>query len=440
MKQNQKEIKPKEGAIPAARMVWLVLWMLAFLPVGTSQDLPYVRNVVNTLASPEMAGRGYQYEADRKAARFIREELKAAGVQPLGNDYFQPVVFPVNSIVGQTHLSLDGKTLMPGVDYFISARSKGVDKKYRLLWLTKEMVTDARKMKRLKQKDLSGTILVIDTSIQKNSQMGDFYKQLYYGNPLKAAGMIRLADKPGWHISDGYQEIDYLVLTIREELVSRKHKTLSVKFSNHFEPEYNSQNVAGMIRGSVHPDSFIVFTAHYDHLGMMGTAVLPGANDNASGTAFILDLARYYAKNQPEYSVAFLAFTGEEAGLLGSTHYAAKPLFPLEQISMLINFDMVGTGSDGITVVNGSVFEEDFNRLDSLNRAEGLLKQVKVRGESANSDHHPFHKQGVKAFFIYTMGDEFREYHNIYDAPEALPFTAYESLFRLMVKFIRISM
>jgi Zn-dependent M28 family amino/carboxypeptidase len=196
--------------------------------------------------------------------------------------------------------------------------------------------------------------------------------------------------------------------------------------------------VVAYIKGSVKPDSFLVFSAHYDHLGKMGPALFPGANDNASGTSMILDLARYYnlPENKPRYSIAFMAFSGEEAGLLGSTHYVSEPLFPLKSIRFLINLDMVGTGSKGIKVVNGASFEKEFNILSDINKAKGYLADVGKRGPSAHSDHHPFFEKGVPAVFIYTTGDEFKEYHNIYDVPEKLPFTKYEALFHLLTDFV----
>src|SRR5690606_25921598 len=116
------------------------------------------------------------------------------------------------------------------------------------------------------------------------------------------------------------------------------------KITVEIQPEYrshNARNVIGYIKGTAFPDSFIVFSAHYDHLGMMGKqALFPGANDNASGVAMMLDIMHHYKKNPPAYSVCFMAFAGEEAGLLGSYYYTEKPLFPLGQIAMLINLDL----------------------------------------------------------------------------------------------------
>ncbi|HRZ21864.1 MAG TPA: M28 family peptidase, partial [Bacteroidales bacterium] len=128
--------------------------------------------------------------------------------------------------------------------------------------------------------------------------------------------------------------------------------------------------------------------------------------------------------------------SGEEAGLLGSEYYAGHPLFPLEKIRFLINLDLVSTGSDGIMVINGEEFNEEFELLVSLNREENLVKEVKKRGPSNNSDHYPFYRRGVPCFFIHTLG-EYSEYHTVDDKPERLPFSAYNEFFTLLTLFVQ---
>lgn len=204
-----------------------------------------------------------------------------------------------------------------------------------------------------------------------------------------------------------------------------------------FVPEIKSSNVTGYIWGKAVTDTFIVFTAHYDHLGMLGRYVIfPGANDNASGTAMLLTLAKYFSRpeNQPNYSIAFIAFAGEEAGLLGSMHYVRNPIIPLKKIKFLVNLDILGTGDEGITVVNATKHPQEFGLLEQLNRENGWLPLVKSRGPAANSDHYPFSEAGVKSFFIYTMGG-IKAYHDIYDRPETLPLNKFGDLFQLLIAF-----
>jgi len=102
----------------------------------------------------------------------------------------------------------------------------------------------------------------------------------------------------------------------------------------------------------------------------------------------------------------------------------------------LINLDMVGTGSTGITVVNGTKFKTEFEKLVEINNENKFISEVKERGEACNSDHCPFYLKGVPSFFIYTTGNEYREYHNIKDCPDAVPLTAYNGLFKLIENFL----
>jgi hypothetical protein len=97
---------------------------------------------------------------------------------------------------------------------------------------------------------------------------------------------------------------------------------------------------------------------------------------------------------------------------------------------------MVGTGSEGITVVNGIAYKGLYDDMVEINAKNNYLPKVKDRGEACNSDHCPFYQKGVKSIFIYTMGKEHLEYHTIDDANDEFPFTAYEGLFRLLTDYV----
>jgi aminopeptidase YwaD len=220
--------------------------------------------------------------------------------------------------------------------------------------------------------------------------------------------------------------------------ISREHKSIRLNIDSYFAAKYNSQNVAAYVRGREVNDTFIVVTAHYDHLGMIGTKVLfPGANDNASGVAMMLSLARHFSQpdQTPRYSVAFIAFGAEEAGLLGSKYYVDNPLFSLNRVKFVVNLDLVGTGEEGITVVNATEYPERFRVLDSLNRNGDYVLKVNQRGKAANSDHYYFSEAGVPAFFIYAMGG-IQAYHDVFDRAETLPLTEFEDLTKLIAEFI----
>jgi aminopeptidase YwaD len=163
----------------------------------------------------------------------------------------------------------------------------------------------------------------------------------------------------------------------------------------------------------------------------------PGANDNASGVTMMINLAKYFSKpeNAPPYSIIFCAFGSEEIGLLGSLHFVEKPLVPLKNIRFLLNLDILGTGVDGITTVNATVYKAEFDRLVKINDKKQLLKQIKPRGEACISDHCFFHKSGVPSFYSYTMGG-ISEYHNIYDKSETLTLEEFDDLLLLFAEFL----
>jgi Zn-dependent M28 family amino/carboxypeptidase len=192
----------------------------------------------------------------------------------------------------------------------------------------------------------------------------------------------------------------------------------------------------GMVRGTAVPDSFIAVTAHYDHLGRMGfDATFPGASDNASGTAMMLQLAAHYAKNPQRYSMLFIAYSGEEAGLRGSSFYVKHPLVPLDRMRFLVNLDIMGDAKDGVTVVNATEFPEEFSMLENLNKKGDYLPQVRSRGKAANSDHYFFSEAGVPAFFLYSNGGA-GYYHDVFDKPATLALTNIDKVMKLLMDFV----
>jgi len=406
------------------RIILIAAFLFALI-LCKGQDLDYVKYVVDTLCSPSMHGRGYVKKGDRIAAGFIRDEFVKLGINHFGEDYLQPFNININTFPKKISVKVGDKTLQPGTDWIVYCSSPSVKGKYNLYYVP----DDYRSSDEIGA-DLSKQFLIGKSSIEK----------AVIENPFEGPGIIYINEDPlWWHISNGRSVDNMMTLKVREESLPPNVKTVSVKIKNKYLKNYKTQNVIGYIEGKNHPEKFFVFTAHYDHLGMMGSETYyPGAHDNASGTAMIMDLARHYAlpDNQPDYSIAFIAFGAEEVGLFGSAFYNNNPVFPLESIRFLINLDMVSTGIDGIMVVNGKVLEREFQNLVAINDENALLKEIKSRGPARNSDHYYFYENGVPSFFIYTLGD-YPYYHRTNDVPENLPFTEYNDLFTLMTLFTK---
>jgi len=176
-----------------------------------------------------------------------------------------------------------------------------------------------------------------------------------------------------------------------------------------------SKNVAGILPGTTRPDETIVYSAHWDHLGVGepdagGDRIYNGAQDNATGVAALLELARVHASRpRPARSVVFLAVTAEEKGLLGSEYYANRPLYPPEKTVAVLNMDSMATSGPARDVgVRGSnqVFLED--DLEKLAVAAGRRLSPDPRPEAGSffrSDHFSFAKVGVPALSIGSGDD-----------------------------------
>ncbi len=393
---------------------------------GTAQDIRYAKEVIDTMTAPGMHGRGYVERGDLRAAEYLRKEFRKHQLQPVGDRYFQPFSFSVNTFPGDVAVSINGKPLTPGVDYLVDPHSGKKKGTYNIF-----PITSANYRGSLDK--LKNSFLLIDKS-KSRSEEEKAAMDLWITDPQGASGVILIEEhKLTWSVSR--QRFKYPVIRILRASLPADAAAITVRIRNKYCKKYRTQNVIGMFNGASQPDTFIVFSAHYDHLGRMGRdTYFPGANDNASGVSMLLNLAAHYNLHRPYYSTLFIAFAGEEAGLMGSAYYVKNPLIPLPQMKFLVNMDLLGTGDDGLMVVNGAVYKKAFARMDTINRNKGYVKSLQKRGRARNSDHFWFSENGVPAFFIYTLGGV-AHYHDIKDVAATLPLTDYDDVFRLVRDF-----
>lgn len=405
-----------------------VLYLLLGGHFSQAQDKNYAREILKVLCDASFHGRGYVSQGDQLAATYIQKQFETLGLEKYNQSYFQNFEVSVNTLPNELVLNINGKRLQPGVEYLIDPSSPTVNKTLKGFYLKESKSNDWEPLKRLLS-NKSKHILVIDGANIKPYILN----KLKFSTEIELGGLALISDKKlTWHASTIQSPRPFL--TLKKEAIDGKVKNVELKVEASFQKNYKTQSVIGKIKGK--SDSIIVMSAHYDHLGRMGKLThFPGANDNASGIALMLDLASNYAKSIPKYTMVFMAFGAEELGLLGSAYFVKHPTFPLSDIKFMLNFDISGTGDDGIQVVNGTIFKAQFDQLKRINSSNNLLKQVKVRGESCNSDHCPFYRNGVPSFFIYTLGG-IQAYHDIYDRSETLPLTAYDNYFKLISLFI----
>ncbi|MBN8727907.1 MAG: M28 family peptidase [Xanthomonadales bacterium] len=176
-----------------------------------------------------------------------------------------------------------------------------------------------------------------------------------------------------------------------------------------------SKNVVARVEGSSRPDETIIYSAHWDHLGIgapdaSGDRIYNGAVDNATGIAALIEMARAFARGpRPERSVVFLAVTAEEKGLLGSEYYASKPLYPLATTVAVINMDALDPGGKARNfTVSGSAKSGLLDLLVKDGKAMGLAYTPDSHPEAGyfyRSDHFPFAKRGVPALSFGSGND-----------------------------------
>jgi hypothetical protein len=416
----------------------LLFIITAFCLGGSAQDLNYAKEIVKTLSSPEFKGRGYVGNGHKIAAKYISKQYAEIGLKSFGENYFQPFEIDANTFPSKMGLKLNGETLIPGEDYIIDPKSASLKGEFPVVVIREKDLLNKTKLADV-VRNSSGKVLILD---ETNSEVEDAEDKktikevvdyLKFSPEVPSVATIIYTDKKlTWSGSTIQKPKTSFIVNKKLNLESISEVSIKVK-ARFITCETN--NVVGYLEGTEKPDSFLVVLGHYDHLGKMGSKMyIPGANDNASGISMLLSLAKYYKENPHKYSIVFIALGAEEMGILGAKYYVKNPLFDLDRIRFLVNFDMAGTGDEGIKVVNGTVFRKEFDLLNELNKQNNYIHSVNIRGESCNSDHCMFYQQGVPSFFIYTMGG-IQAYHDIYDRFETLPFTAFEGYSELMINF-----
>jgi hypothetical protein len=292
------------------------------------------------------------------------------------------------------------------------------------------------------------------------------------GQPLRASAPTQALDDagqiPAFSVSDkvlsellsalGEQPADLqraIDSPLRPRSAALLDTTIELRSKNSEQSRGISFNAAGLLEGSdpVLKRETILITAHYDHLGVRNGRVYPGANDNASGTVAVMELARLFAASarRPRRSLLFIVFGSEEELMLGSFYYTAHPLRPLTETRAVLNLDMIGRNethipqSEGVLQIPadtrnglnlvGAIYSPDLRAvIERENRAIGLELDTKFdRDHLLNAlfrcDHLPFLVAGIPAVWLF--GGFHPGYHEPSDTTEALNFPKMEKVIRL---------
>lgn len=409
--------------------------LFSFLSFGQTED---ARIIVEKLCSPAFQGRGYVNGGDSIAAEFLAAEYKKRGCSFFNNQPFQSFRFPVNTFPGRMELTINGKKLIPGQDFIINEGScGGAATDVKVVEMTTAQLLETGAIDWVRNNTRAGSVIALSLDGLKGDSLKKASAVLEKINLTRA--VVKMTDsKFTWSVASS--ETEYPLFEVHKDAVGDYGADAHISYAvDAKQVNHTARNIIAYIPSKKKCNKYLVYTAHYDHLGRMGQETyFPGGNDNASGTAMLLELASYFHEHPQKVNVVFMSFAGEEAGLIGSHYYVKHPIFPLEKISFLTNIDIMGSGEEGITVVNATEFPDQFTKLNTINDSEHLLAKVGKRGKAANSDHYFFTEAGVPAFFIYTMGPN-KNYHDIYDTYANLSFAEFDDLVKLLVKFAEVT-
>ena len=415
------------------RLKFLLILLLAQTLV-LAQDKEHVRVNLDALCAPGMHGRGYVEHGDSLAADYIAGKFADEHVLGFNDSYFQNFSFNVNTFPNEMQLGIDGIDLVQGYHFLVDPASNSIKGTYELAWCDSATLFNKSLYKAFK-KSIKRKVIALDISSFR-SPVSRAKLEKILANKLRAKAIIIITyGKLTWSVSQ--TQYKYAQFIVQADKISRESKSITFNVDASYIKQYKTRNVIGYIRGSDYPDKYIIISAHYDHLGRMGKYVyFPGANDNASGVAMMLDFVRMYRFHPPKYSIVFIAFAAEEAGLVGSKYYVDHPIVPLEKTRFVLNLDLMGTGKKGISIVNATVFPDEMSILIEKEHFGKYNLPMNQRGKAQNSDHYWFSEKGVHAFFIYQMGD-YTHYHDVFDKPDELQLEGYTPTFFLLRDFLR---
>jgi Zn-dependent M28 family amino/carboxypeptidase len=447
--------------------------------VASSFDAARISEDIRVLSSDEFEGRGIATRAEDKVVQYLSAQYAAAGFEPGGpnGQWTQDVIlnrFVQSNVQASLKLGDWNMPMTQGREVAISTRRPAEHvslKDAPLVFVGYGINAPERQWNDFKGQDLRGKILVVlvnDADFEEPALNTFGGKAMtYYGRwtykyeeaaKHGAAGVLIVHETApasyGWATvanSWGVPQFDILRPNAAAERVPMEgwiqrdvavdlfrragldFEALKVQarsrdfqpvpltgagFSTEFDVATNqvtSHNVIARLPGTTHPDETVLYTAHWDHIGMgepdaTGDRIFNGAVDNASGTAGLLELARMYGRSpRTERSVVMISFTGEESGLLGSEYYAVNPVYPLAKTVGGFNMDSMNVygrvAELGVTGYGQSDFDE---RLAAAIQPQGRTlapDYENAAGTYYRSDHFPLAKRGVPMAYAGSRGD-----------------------------------
>lgn len=454
--------------------------------------VPELKTHVYYLASDSLKGRKPGTEGGKLAAEYIRNQLVASGLNPLGEDGFQYFNITTSVEPGENNeFSFDGVQAISAKDYKPMAFSSNTTLEAEVVFAGYgiDMDVDSVKWNDYENLDVEGKWVMVlrgDPEPDNDSSLfisfGNDRDKVLTARDNKAGGIIfvsgikmsaddklmgntfsRVTASAGLPainitrvIADSILAGDKTIAELENEIISEK-KTIGFSVPTKISAttdlkriEVATQNIIAVIEGSdpILKNEYIVIGAHYDHLGMGGhgsgsrtpdtIAVHNGADDNASGVAAVIEMAGKLAaeKENLRRSVIIMAFGAEEMGLLGSQFFTNEPLIGLKDVVLMVNFDMIGRldPEKRSLMIAGTGTAEEMEDLLTKHEENSTMKFKHSPEGYGASDHASFYGAGIPVMFFFTGAHE--DYHTPLDDADKLNYEGSKEIIDFTVPII----
>lgn len=450
---------------------------IALMLSGCTDYRACYQQVLQELSGEGYHGRSVYGDGDVQAARYLIDRLSdiegivpcpAAGdetaparpylkspVDPAGEGrwnvvenkekylpYLQHFQFPMNVMRGAMSLSVDGVAYAPTFDFTVKEFSPSCHGFFKVVPLDGEAYSPEGFMAHLDSGLYRDCFVLIDWERYLETIRPDpFDKYKPWLTELENVGGILLQQETlfPYFKARSYYTGRCPVLFVDASFPADARE-IELHLDAEMLPVRDAHNIVAWLPGSDPScDTYYTFIAHYDHLGCMGSDFFyPGANDNASGAAMLVTLARYFSKNRPRHGVQFILLDAEEENLLGAFFYCENPRLPLEKTEYLIDLDMVADDGDHLATEiseNGAAGLERFRRLNAANGKFAPF-DLALQDFSDISDHFAFGLKGVPCIYFSTEGSKYDYYHTPRDTRENTSDENFDRLFSLLTRFV----
>ncbi len=474
-------------------LLFLIIWACNHLPKTspqiTAKDL---KTHVQIFADDKMEGRRAGSKFELLSAQYIAARFKEFGLQPVGDNYFQKFEFVSGAEPGNNNrLSFEGLPAPFTYDFHFKTLgfSASDNVEAEAVFAGYGIVAPSLNYNDYESIDVSGRIVILlQYSPEGNDHTGKFFSYsslrkkaviarergavavIFVTGPLDddAGDELRTIETRGDNADVGIPAIHVKRTVVEQWLAESGLDALGsiqqrINDGDHPTPDSfslnrkvsmstqvrkiisQSQNVAGVIpgRGKL-KDEYLIIGGHYDHLGWGGPnsnsmvpevhAIHNGADDNASGSSGVIELAEYFSHqpvDQNQRSLLFITFGGEEVGLLGSAYYTEHPLVPLKKTVAMINMDMIGRLHDNALIVGGAGTSSWWKSLVSETNSDSLALVFNDEGY-ASSDHQSFYLKDIPVLFYFTGAHQ--DYHRPTDDIDRINFPGMVEVVQLVAR------